>query len=507
MATPGSPEPPIIACSPLWIPPRHRHPATPPAVRTMQRDELSARRDPEFTYTHMAVMERGSMERGSGGMGMGGERGVVVVEQERPERDSYTVDVRASDLQLDEPRAPRHTCFSCRAWLYSVLIGGSLLIVSGFSLYLGNVFPVAMDYLRCAAGSGIPAAFASFAIAKNRHVAVADFQVVYVSTFAVTTTCLVWFGCKLVLSPSAVNINFNLVLMSLLEVLMACTVILSARSADDCCCHKKPARFDSALVFTPAVFPTRLLKAYSVIEVIVGISAVFGGIIALNMDALQPGPYLSVTFFWILVACFPSAIASHVVSEYPNKCLVEALIAISSVTSPLLFSASGFLSCSALSFVEIFLHDVPTAKQSYDILLLILMVLLLVQAVLTLATVGHCAVYKSQLRMGAPEWEERVMTRSPSRLSKQPSNGTLRDFDKDRAWNTADSRDGNRFGSGCRGDTEQRVSPSDGKKGNLILLRRITGPCFMYPVGKQQQSSLGAATPTGENRLEKADFT
>ena len=38
------------------------------------------------------------------------------------------------------------------------------------------------------------------------------------------------------------------------------------------------------------------------IEVIVGISAVFGGIIALNMDALVPGPYLSVTFFWILVA-------------------------------------------------------------------------------------------------------------------------------------------------------------------------------------------------------------
>lgn len=30
---------------------------------------------------------------------------------------------------------------------------GSLLITSGFSLYLGNVFPVAMDYLRCAAGS------------------------------------------------------------------------------------------------------------------------------------------------------------------------------------------------------------------------------------------------------------------------------------------------------------------------------------------------------------------
>lgn len=310
---------------------------------------------------------------------------------------------------------------------------GSLLITSGFSLYLGNLFPVAMDYLRCAAGSGLPAAIASFAIAKNRHVAVSDFQVVYVSTFAVTTTCLVWFGCKLVLNPSAVNINFNLILMILLEVLMASTVILSARSAEDCCCHRKSVTYDRAVVMTPAVFPTRLLKAYSVIEVIVGISAVFGGIIALNMDALRAGPYLSVTFFWILVACFPSAIASHVVSEYPNKCLVEVLIAISSVTSPLLFSASGFLSCSVISFIEIFLHDVPTAKQSYDILLLILMVLLLVQAVLTSATVVHCAAYKSQLRMGAVECHDSMQT--PTQYcDQQASNGTLQDFDKDRAW-------------------------------------------------------------------------
>lgn len=28
-----------------------------------------------------------------------------------------------------------------------------LLITSGFSLYLGNIFPSEMDYLRCAAGS------------------------------------------------------------------------------------------------------------------------------------------------------------------------------------------------------------------------------------------------------------------------------------------------------------------------------------------------------------------
>lgn len=41
-----------------------------------------------------------------------------------------------------------HACVCVR-----VCPQGSLLITSGFSLYLGNVFPVAMDYLRCAAGS------------------------------------------------------------------------------------------------------------------------------------------------------------------------------------------------------------------------------------------------------------------------------------------------------------------------------------------------------------------
>lgn len=151
----------------------------------------------------------------------------------------------------------------------------------------------------------------------------------------------------------------------------------------------------------------------------------------------------------------------------PGISQVEVLIAISSVTSPLLFSASGFLSSSVISFIEIFLHDVPTSKvssmkrkcagfiesiistaltwapfkiqertlqklwngltekshlespklvfvcvcvvqQSYDILLLILMVLLLVQAILTSATVVHCASYKSQLRMGAPECDDSV---------------------------------------------------------------------------------------------------
>lgn len=49
-------------------------------------------------------------------------------------------------------------------------------------------------------------------------------------------------------------------------------------------------------------------------------------------------------------------------------------------------------------------------QQSYDILLLILMVLLLVQAILTSATIVHCASYKSQLRMGSVDSDDRVHT-------------------------------------------------------------------------------------------------
>ncbi|XP_065134895.2 membrane protein MLC1 isoform X3 [Paramisgurnus dabryanus] len=382
----------------------------------MQREEAPSQE--VFSYAQMSTLERNS------GVGTLSRH----VDRERLERDSYTVDVRASDLQLDKP-GPLHPCFSYRVWLYSVVIGSSLLIAAVFSLYMGNVFPSAMDYLRCAAGSSVPAAVVSFAIAKNTHIAVSDFQMVFVSSFAVTTTCLVWFGCKLAINPSAININFNLLLLIVLEVLTASAVILSARSAEDCCSHIKPV-YSGPVVVTSVSFPTRLFKAYAVIEVIVGISTVFGGIIAINLGALLPEPYLSVTFFWILVACFPSAIASHVVAEYPSKSLVEMLIAISSVTSPLLFSASGFLSSSVINFIEIFLHDVPLTKLSYDILLLVLMGLLLVQAVLTLATIVQCASYKSQLHNEAPEWD----TLQSPRHCEQTSNGTLREFDKDKAW-------------------------------------------------------------------------
>ncbi|XP_020838580.1 membrane protein MLC1 [Phascolarctos cinereus] len=368
------------------------------------------REDPyreEFSYDRMPALERGRQEAGH-----------------------YAPERKSSDLQL----AKRfHPCFSYRTWIFSLLMGSCLLVTSGFSLYLGNVFPSEMDYLRCAAGSCIPSAIVSFAIARNKVNSIPNFQILFVSTFAITTTCLVWFGCKLVLNPSAININFNLILLILLEILMATTVIISARSNEECFKRKKNAICDSSSILNGITFPTRVLKSYSVIEIIVGISAVFGGIIALNMDVLVSGPYLSVTFFWILVACFPSAIASHVAAEYPSKCLVEVLTAICSITSPLLFTASGYLSLSVMKIVAIFKDYPPAIKQSYDVLLLLLMLLLLIQAFLTIGTVIQCVSYKVKMKLQDSSWEGSPINKQDYQ-TVEVSNNTLKEFDKDKAW-------------------------------------------------------------------------
>ncbi|XP_038276301.1 membrane protein MLC1 isoform X1 [Dermochelys coriacea] len=361
----------------------------------------------EFNYDRMPTLERGKQENGN-----------------------YVPDIKSSDFQISKRF---HPCFSYRTWIFSLLMGTCLLVTSGFSLYLGNVFPSEMDYLRCAAGSCIPSAVVSFAIAKNKVNVIPSFQILFVSTFAVTTTCLIWFGCKLVLNPSAININFNLILLILLEIFMATTVIISARSNEDCCKRKKSTIYDSTSVLNYVSFPSRILKSYSVIEVIIGISAVFGGIIALNMDVLVSGPYLSVTFFWILVACFPSAIASHVAAEYPSKCLVEVLIAISSVTSPLLFTASGYLSFSIMRVIDIFKNYPQAVKQSYDILLLLLMLMLLIQAMLTIGTVIQCVSYKTKMKLHDSSWAMPQINKQEYK-TMEVSNNTIKDFDKDKAW-------------------------------------------------------------------------
>ncbi|XP_043352083.1 membrane protein MLC1 isoform X4 [Dermochelys coriacea] len=301
----------------------------------------------EFNYDRMPTLERGKQENGN-----------------------YVPDIKSSDFQISKRF---HPCFSYRTWIFSLLMGTCLLVTSGFSLYLGNVFPSEMDYLRCAAGSCIPSAVVSFAIAKNKVNVIPSFQILFVSTFAVTTTCLIWFGCKLVLNPSAININFNLILLILLEIFMATTVIISARSNEDCCKRKKSTIYDSTSVLNYVSFPSRILKSYSVIEVIIGISAVFGGIIALNMDVLVSGPYLSVTFFWILVA------------------------------------------------------------QSYDILLLLLMLMLLIQAMLTIGTVIQCVSYKTKMKLHDSSWAMPQINKQEYK-TMEVSNNTIKDFDKDKAW-------------------------------------------------------------------------
>ncbi|XP_062838345.1 membrane protein MLC1 isoform X2 [Anolis carolinensis] len=299
----------------------------------------------EFSYDRMPTLERGKQENGN-----------------------YVPDAKSSDLQLSKRF---HPCFVYRAWIYSLLMGICILVTSGFSLYLGNVFPSEMDYLRCAAGSCIPSAAVSFAIARNKINVIPNFQILFVSTFAVTTTCLVWFGCKLVLNPTAININFNLILLILLEIFMATTVIISARSNEECCRRKKTTMYDSTSTLNNISFPTRILKSYSVIEVIIGISSVFGGIIALNMDVLVSGPYLSVTFFWILVA------------------------------------------------------------QSYDVLLLLLMLMLLIQAFLTTGTVILCVSFKAKMQMRDSLW---AVPQKQGYKTAEISSNSMKDFDKEKAW-------------------------------------------------------------------------
>ncbi|OBS73078.1 hypothetical protein A6R68_12371, partial [Neotoma lepida] len=213
-------------------------------------------------------------------------------------------------------------------------------------------------------------------------------------------------------------INFNLILLLLLELLMAATVIISARSSEESCKKKK------------------------VVEVIAGVSAVLGGVIALNVDEAVSGPHLSVTFFWILVAvstswmvtlsnCFPSAIASHVTAECPSKCLVEVLIAISSLTSPLLFTASGYLSFSVMRIVEIF-KDYPPAIKSYDVLLLLLLLVLLLQGGLNTGTAIQCVSFKVSARLQAASWD--TQTCPQERPAGEVARSPLKEFDKEKAW-------------------------------------------------------------------------
>ncbi|XP_003422896.1 membrane protein MLC1 isoform X1 [Loxodonta africana] len=358
----------------------------------------------EFSYDRMPTLERG-----------------------RPDAPSYSPDAKPTDLQLSKRLPP---CFSYKTWIFSVLMGSFLLVTSGFSLYLGNVFPSEMDYLRCAAGSCIPSAIVSFAASRRNVNVIPNFQILFVSTFAVTTTCLIWFGCKLVLNPSAVNINFNLILLLLLEVLMAAVVIIAARSSEEASRKRKA---EKTTILDEATFPARVLKSYSVIEIIAGISAVLGGVIALNVDVTVSGPHLSVTFFWILVACFPSAIASHVTAEYPSKCLVEVLLAITSITSPLLFTASGYLSFSIMRVVEIFKDYPPAVKQSYDVLLLLLLLVLLLQACLTTGTVVQCVHFKTHGQLQDVPWDPVQASRlepSAGEVARSPR----QEFDKDKAW-------------------------------------------------------------------------
>nr|KAF6270587.1 modulator of VRAC current 1 [Pipistrellus kuhlii] len=200
---------------------------------------------------------------------------------------------------------------------------------------------------------------------------------------------------------------------------MAATVIVSARVSEASRRKGSSSSSDGTSMLHGVALPVRVLKAYSVIEVVAGVSAVLGGVITLNVHEAAVSPHLAVTFFWILVACFPSAIASHVTAECPSRCLVEVLIAICSLTAPLLFTAAGYLTLSVRRVVEVFADYPPALQQSYDVLLLLLLLELVLQASLHTATVVQCA------RFTGARPQER-----PAEVPKSPP----REFDKERAW-------------------------------------------------------------------------
>ncbi|XP_075713321.1 membrane protein MLC1 isoform X2 [Rhinoderma darwinii] len=337
----------------------------------------------------------------------------------------YHADMQSSDRI--------HPCIKYKTWLFSLLIGSCLLATSGFSLYLGNIFPSEMDYLRCAAGSCLPSAVVNFAVLKSKDNVISHYHLLFVSTFSITTTCLIWFGCKLATNPTAININFNLILLILMEIFMATTVIVSARSSVDCCSVKRGTACGSSSNLRNVQFPARTIKSYSIVEVVVGISAVFGGVIALHLDALMYSPYLYVSIFWVLAACFPSAITSHVAAEYPSKCLVEVLIATSSITSPVLFTTSAYLSVNVVRTIDFFKTYPPAVNHFHEVLLLLLMLILLVQAVLTNVTIIQCVHYKSQIRLQDSLWNVSHLDKSDYRCNEVSSN-SLRDLDKEKAW-------------------------------------------------------------------------
>ncbi|KAG8439864.1 hypothetical protein GDO86_005873 [Hymenochirus boettgeri] len=300
----------------------------------------------------------------------------ATLELKKKENRKFHTDLNISDSMVPDILKP---CTRHKMWIFSFLIGGILLTTSCFSLYLGNVFPSEMDYLRCASGSCLPSAFVNLAMLRNKVSVMHHYQILFVSTFSITTTCLIWFGCKLAINPTAININFNLILLILMEIVMATTVIVSARSNVD------------------------QYKVHRIVEVVTGVCSVFGGIIALNFDALLHSPYVYASIFWILVAVLPNAVLSHVVAEYPNKCLVEVLIATCSITSPLLFTTSAYLSFSIISTIDV-LKAHPQAFTFHDIVLFLLLLILIVQALLTSITVVQCVHYKSHIRMDDLSW-------------------------------------------------------------------------------------------------------
>uniref|UniRef100_A0A8C4NC07 Uncharacterized protein n=1 Tax=Eptatretus burgeri TaxID=7764 RepID=A0A8C4NC07_EPTBU len=114
---------------------------------------------------------------------------------------------------------------------------------------------------------------------------------------------------------------------------------------------------------------------------------------------LQPWSSNSVALqscLWALIASFPAAVIGHVVADYPSQILVEALGALSGLSSPVTAAASGYLAMSTERLLHGLSHS--TAPMNvFDLLLSMLMLAFFVNSILTLIMLFLCANHKKNI--------------------------------------------------------------------------------------------------------------
>nr|XP_032810343.1 membrane protein MLC1 isoform X1 [Petromyzon marinus] len=298
------------------------------------------------------------------------------------------------------------SCAQTVAATTNIAIGVALWLVSGASVYTGCLGPEDVGYLRCAGAvvrtrvpreDCIPAATVHLYIGSRKTCLVSCFHLLAVSTFTMSTLCLLWYGCMLVARPSMLSINTNLLLLLLLEMLVVVHLLLVVRARQRCCPGAVSRSYNlksQGAAWDGHVFPVRAVRLCATLEVVGGVFALFGGVMALTLQPWSAHSASLQACLWTLIAGFPAAVAGHVASEHPSMPLVEVLLALSGLTSPVTAAAAGYLCVSLPRSIALFTEP-DSSMKVIDILMVAIMVALLINSALTLVTTFVCVNYKT----------------------------------------------------------------------------------------------------------------